>query len=388
MNDTPATAEATSARLRGVFTTAFGGEPALVARAPGRVNLIGEHTDYNDGFVLPAAISVHAQVAARRREDGQIRVVAADLGGAESTFPVEAPFAADAAQPWADYVRGMVVALRAAGHAVPAADLAIAGTVPRGAGLSSSAALAVALGTALSELGGLAIDPTAIARAAQAAESDHVGTRCGIMDQLVSARGVADHAVLIDCRSLDCTPIPLPPGLAIMIVHSGVSRGLVEGHYNRRREQCEAVARALGVAALRDADAAMLEAARARIETEAMARAAHVVGENDRVLAAAEALRNDDRIALGQLMAASHASMRDLFAITTPEIDALVAELQQLIGREGGARMTGGGFGGAVVALLAAERAPQVARALRYRTPAGEAPLVLIEQASAGAGRL
>ena len=366
------------------FAQGFGAPAALVARAPGRVNLIGEHTDYNDGFVLPCAISVESRVAAAPRGDGMIRVMAGDFGGATAEWALDAPFAPDPAQPWADYIRAMTAAMMARGHALTGADLAVNGTVPQGAGLSSSASLMVGIGTALAGLAGLAIAPADIARMAQAGECDHVGVRCGIMDQLASACGVRDHALMIDCRSLEVRPVALPEGAAILIVHSGVARGLVEGAYNARRAQCEAAAAAVGVSALRDADLAMLEGA--RLDPLTLARARHVVTENARGLAAAEALAVGDLVAIGDLMAASHQSMRDDFEITVPRIDALVAELRALIGPAGGARMTGGGFGGAVVALCPADQADAVLGQLTYRKPDGTAPLVLRETACDGAG--
>lgn len=366
------------------FEQAFGAAPALMARAPGRVNLIGEHTDYNDGFVLPAAISVESRIAASPRGDGVIRVVACDFGGAVAEWQVDAPFAPHRAEPWADYIRAMTASMVERGHALAGADIAVSGTVPKGAGLSSSASLMVGIGTALAALSGLAIVPSDMARMAQAGECDHVGVRCGIMDQLASAAGRKDHALMIDSRSLDVRPVALPAGMEILIVHSGVERGLVEGAYNERRAQCEAAAAAVGVAALRDADLAMLE--RARLDPLTLARARHVVTENDRVLAAAEALVAGDLAAMGALMTASHRSMRDDFEITVPRIDTLVAELRALIGPEGGARMTGGGFGGAVVALCPADRADAVLAALTYRKPNGTPPLVLRENACDGAG--
>ena len=379
--------------LSAAFAAEFGHAPSLIARAPGRVNLIGEHTDYNDGFVLPAAITVETRVAVRGRDDGKVRVLATDFA-ATSQFALSPPILPDPRAPWANYVRGMICALatyaEAEGIDLPGADIAISGSIPRGSGLSSSASLSVALGTAMNELAGLDLDPTTIARLAQASECDFVGTQCGIMDQLVSALGVAGHALLIDCRSLECRPVPIPNGTAIVIVHSGVVRALVEGHYNERRAQCEVAARALGVAALRDADMAMLGAADFAPLT--MARARHVITENARTLAATEALAAGDLVALGELMRASHTSMRDDFAITVPPIDALVAELNALIsihaGNQGGARMTGGGFGGAVVALMPADRVAAVTEALTYRTPAGASPVIMVEQASAGAGLL
>lgn len=366
------------------FAAAFGAPPALLARAPGRVNLIGEHTDYNDGFVLPAAISVESRIAASPRGDGLIRVIACDFGGATAEWPVCAPFAANPAEPWADYIRAMTTAMAERGHALTGADIAVSGTVPKGAGLSSSASLMVGIGAALAALSGLTIAPADMALMAQAGECDHVGVRCGIMDQLASAAGRKGHALMIDCRSRDVQPVALPAGAQILIVHSGVERGLVEGAYNERRAQCEAAAAAIGVAALRDADLAMLE--RAQLDPLTTARARHVITENTRVLAAAEALAAGDLVSMGALMAASHSSMRDDFEITVPRIDALVAELRALIGPEGGARMTGGGFGGAVVALCPADRADAVLDALTYRKPDGTPPLVLRETACDGAG--
>ena len=377
-------------RVRGSFAEAFGGAPDLIARAPGRVNLIGEHTDYNDGFVLPAAIGEHTLVAARRTGTDDLVVVAADYGGERDAIPLHAAIGHNAAFHWADYVRGMVCAMQKAGVRLAGGELAVAGDVPRGAGLSSSASIAVAVGVALDALSGADIDPTDLARMAQSAEADFVGTRVGIMDQLISARGLAGHAMLIDCRSLDCRPVPIPAGAAILIVHSGISRGLVEGAYNARRAQCEAAARALGVPALRDATLPMLEAARASLDEATFRRARHVITENARTLEAAAALARDDLGTLGQLMAGSHASMRDDFEITLPAIDGLVALLSGAIGGRGGARMTGGGFGGAVVAIVAQDRlgAAQEAVLRGYRTPDGGAPLMLVEQAADGASIL
>ncbi len=375
-------------RALGAFADAFGGAPDAIARAPGRVNLIGEHTDYNDGFVLPAAITGQSIVAARARADRIVTAVAADFGNTVIRFSLDAPFAHDADAPWADYLRGMALAMEAAGHRLTGAELAIAGDVPRGAGLSSSASFTVAIGVAMKQLSGLdSLDATAIAKLAQAAECDFVGMRCGIMDQLISARGEAGHALLIDCRSLECQAVPLPPEAAILIVHSGIERGLVEGEYNARRAQCEDAVRVLGVPALRDATPAMLAAAGDCLSPLALKRARHVVTENARTEAAAGALARGDLVTLGQLMAQSHASMRDDFEITLPAIDALVALLQSAIGAEGGARMTGGGFGGAVVAVVPRARLEDVIDAVRagYSTPLAEEPLILVETPSEGA---
>lgn len=371
------------------FADRFGRRAAVVARAPGRVNLIGEHTDYNDGFVLPAAIGVETRVAMAPRADDRVCVAALDIGETASWRLTDALPPAGEGH-WSQHVRGMIEMVRREGLPLPGLDIAMSGTVPQGAGLSSSASLAVALGMALYRIAGAGADRSRIAQLAQASEIEAVGTNCGIMDQLVSARGEAGHALMIDCRSLDCRPVRMPGGVAIMIVHSGISRGLVEGAYNERRAQCEAVAAALGVPALRDANMAMLEAAAERLDPVAMARARHVITENARVLEAAGALAAGDLARMGVLMAQSHASMRDDFAITTPAIDELVALLQHAIGSEGGARMTGGGFGGACVALMPEAQVAAIAHAVRegYRTPDGGEPLIMIERASEGASIL
>jgi galactokinase len=375
-------------RVLDSFTTAFGAAPALQVRAPGRVNLIGEHTDYNGGFVLPCAIDYETRVAASPLPGRLLHVVAADFGQARDTIDLGAPPAPRPDAPWANYVRGVVALLQASGLALGGAQLAIAGNVPQGAGLSSSAALEVAVAHALQQLNGLELDRTALARLAQRAENEFVGCQCGIMDQLISARGQAGHALLIDCRSLQVQPVPLPRGVAVVILHSRVARGLVDSAYNERRRQCEAAARHARVAALRDLDAATLQARAAGLDPLVLRRARHVVTENQRTLEAAAALSRGDLAAVGRLMAQSHASMRDDFAITVPAIDHLVAVAQAAIGEQGGARMTGGGFGGCVVALLPHERVPalQAAVAREYRSPAGEPATVWVCQAQDGVG--
>lgn len=364
---------------------AFGGTPDLIARAPGRVNLIGEHTDYNGGFVLPCAIGVATRVAISARKDRHINVTAADYGGARDSFSLDTPIERSPLG-WANYVRGMIKVMQDAGHILCGADIAIAGNVPQGAGLSSSASLEVAVGQAFTALCRLDLEATQIALLAQKAECDFVGTKCGIMDQLVCARGADGHALLIDCRSLETQLVAIPQGLTIMIVHSGISRGLVDGAYNERRAQCEAVAAHFGVTALRDLDVDMLAARKGELDLLSHARARHVITENQRTLDAAYALRGHDLEQLGQLMAASHTSMQRDFDITTPAIDRLVDILQRAIGNQGGARMTGGGFGGAVVALMPAEIAPAVQAAVivQYQVPSGGAPLIMIESAARG----
>lgn len=369
-------------RVTTAFKKQFGTNAAHVVRAPGRVNLIGEHTDYNDGFVLPCAIGPSTMVAIGGRDDGQVHVVATDFGDATDMFDLKDIRSSE--QGWANYVRGMVDAVQKAGFELQGANIAIAGNIPKGAGLSSSASLEVAVGQAMLALCGTDIDRTRLAQIAQAAECDFVGTKCGIMDQLISAQGKAGHALLIDCRSLGLTDAPVPADLAIMIVHSGVTRGLVEGHYNERRRQCEAAAKAMGVAALRDADMDMLNTA--GLDPVTHNRARHVIGENRRTVEAASALEKGDLHRLGILMAESHQSMRDDFEITVPAIDRLVDVLQSAIGTEGGARMTGGGFGGACVALMPASRVSDVRAAVErgYQTPDGKTAEIMVETAGPG----
>ncbi len=374
-------------RVLARFTAAFGAPPTLVVRAPGRVNLIGEHTDYNDGFVLPCAIDYETRVAARPRGDMLVRVVAADYGDTLDEFELDQPIAQRADAPWANYVRGVVVMLLERGLALRGAELAIAGNVPQGAGLSSSASLEVAVAQTFKSLHGLdSLSPTDLALTAQRAENRFVGCQCGIMDQLISARGEQGHALLIDCRSLETRAVPLPDDLAVMIVHSRVKRGLVDSAYNTRREQCEEAARHCGVKALRELDLAALEARAGGLGGVVFQRARHVVTENQRTLDAAQALAARDLVRLGELMAQSHTSMRDDFEITVPAIDRLVETLQAAIGTEGGARMTGGGFGGCVVALLpqASVAAAREAVLHNYRSPEGEPGVVHICHAAQG----
>ena len=378
-------------RLLAGFSAHFGATPTLAApligaRAPGRVNLIGEHTDYNDGFALPMAIPLETQVAFLPG-GGDLHVAALDFGETDRF----APTAPVAHQPgWRAYVRGVVEKLLRAGVPVPGGQLAIAGDIARGTGLSSSASLEVALATLFLAHAGHDWEPVRIALLAQAAECDFVGVRCGNLDQIASAATRAGHALLIDCRSLALRQIAMPHDAAVLIVQSGVTRGLVDGEYNLRRQQCERAAQALGVPALRDADEASLEAARDRLDPVDYRRARHVVTENRRTLDAAAALAADDLVATGALMRASHESQARDFAITVPDTDRLAALLNRAIGAEGGARQTGGGFGGAVVALLRQDRVAAVRAAVLagYRTPAGDPPELVEALPSPGAALL
>lgn len=373
-------------QLNDVFATAFGHAPELTAQAPGRVNLIGEHTDYNGGFVLPAAINYNTRVLASRRDDRELHVVAQDFDSQRVIVNVDAPMQQDPVAPWSDYLRGVVQELRKRSYRLSGANLLISGNVPAGAGLSSSASLEVALVRALTELSDEAIDPTEAALVGQAAENNFVGCNCGIMDQLISARGQESSALLIDCQDLSVRSVSIPRDWEILIVHSGVKRGLVESEYNQRRKQCETAAAFFGQKTLRGVSLEQLLAAEGKLDDLSFRRARHVLTENARTLLAAEALSSGDMSTLARVMAESHESMRDDFSITTPAIDRLVEILQQA-GGEGGARMTGGGFGGCVVSIAPAALIPQLMRAVQqeYQANTGCVPTLIPAKASKGA---
>ncbi len=377
-------------KVHAVFQNSFGCEPDLYVRAPGRVNLIGEHTDYNDGFVLPCAIDYETVVALQRRDDDKVVVVAADYANQRDEFSLSQPIEAHADQLWSNYIRGVVKYLLEKGLSLKGLNMVVSGNVPQGAGLSSSASLEVAIGQAFNDAYQLGLTPAAIALNGQEAENKFVGCNCGIMDQMISASGEKDHALLLDCRSLETRLVKMPDDLAVLIVHSNVKRGLVDSEYNTRRAQCESAARYFGVKALRDVTLKQLQQAaeQGKLEPVVYQRARHVITENERTLAAADALEAGDLEKMGVLMAESHISMRDDFAITVPAIDTLVEILQQHIGNDGGARMTGGGFGGCVVALLRPAQVDTVIAAVEAEYPAktGLKPTCYVCKASDGAG--
>jgi len=373
-----------------VFQRHFGDAPDFYVRAPGRVNLIGEHTDYNDGFVLPCAIDYETVIAVQARDDDQVHVIAADYEEQQDVFSLTAAIEPHATQLWSNYVRGVVKYLLEQELALHGLNLVISGNVPQGAGLSSSASLEVAVGTAFNRAFALGLTPSAIALNGQKAENKFVGCNCGIMDQMISACGETDHALLLDCRSLATRLVKMPDDLAVLIVHSNVKRGLVDSEYNTRRQQCEAAAKHFGAKALRDVTLPQLQAASelGALDPMTCQRARHVITENARTVQAADALESGDLPLMGKLMAESHASMRDDFAITVPAIDTLVDILQQQIGGDGGARMTGGGFGGCVVALLRPSEVERVKAAVEAEYPAktGLKPTCYVCKARAGAG--
>jgi galactokinase len=339
------------------FEEEFGETPALVASAPGRVNLIGEHTDYNGGFVLPCAIGYRIATAVGRAPDGEGKLFSAD-------FAEGVPLGERADGSWADYPRGVVWAMGQNGAEVTAFRAAFAGDVPLGSGLSSSAAIEAATALALDTLFGLDLSKKDLAILCQKAENDFVGVPTGIMDQYASLLCAAGSALLLDCRSLEAEIVPLDldeAGLSLLVCDTRVERGLADTGYEDRRKTCESAARALGVRELRDAEEEDLN----RLEGDELRRARHIVRENTRVLEAVRALRESDFSAFGRLMYDSHLSMRDDFEISTPELDAFVETARE----DGalGARLTGAGFGGCAIALVAEAEADTLVRDIRRR---------------------
>ena len=367
-------------RAAALFRDRFGGEPDGLWRAPGRVNLIGEHTDYNEGYVLPFAIDKAARVAVALRADSRVRIASTfapdDL--VETTLD---DIAGRDFSGWSAYPFGVVWALAEAGTdlaSVAGFDLAVDSDVPVGAGLSSSAAIEMAVAVALNDLWRVGADRAALARIGRRAENVVVGAPTGIMDQAASVFGHADAAVFLDCRTIEVEPVPLgfaDAGLALLVVDTRVEHAHATGGYRDRRDACERAAKALGVAALRDVGVADLPAAERRLDPTDFKRVRHIVTEDDRVLASVAALKAHDTAELGRLMYESHASMRDDFEISVPELDTVV-EVARARGAIG-ARMTGGGFGGSAIALLPAAEVDGLVEAVAaafaergYRAPA------------------
>ena len=370
-------------RVSQAFEEQFGGRPAFIVQAPGRVNLIGEHTDYNDGFCLPMAIDRATWIALRPR-DGEVSVQALDMDDA-ATFRLDA-LPRDGAS-WRRYVAGVAWALQQNGYTLSGWEGVLRGDVPIGSGLSSSAALELAVARAFAAVSGFDWEPTRMARLGQQTENQWLGLQTGIMDQLVSANGVAGHALLMDCRSLALSPVPLPGGTGVVVMDTRTPRGLVNSAYNQRRAECEQAAAVLGVAALRDAARADLERAADRLAPVVFRRARHVISENERTLLAAEAMRAGDAVELGRLMNASHDSLRDDYEVTSHTLDTMVESARRQRGCLG-ARMTGAGFGGCAIALVReGDVAPFLANVARdYEQTTGLTPDLFVCRPSAGAG--
>jgi galactokinase len=342
-----------AATARQIFREQFGAESEGVAAAPGRVNLIGEHTDYNDGWVLPMAIDRGIAVAFGGRRD---RLLCAHASLSGETRELRLDLLGTRTGSWTDYVAGGVWALGRAGFRLRGADLAIVGDLPVGAGLSSSAALELASMRAMCAVAGIAWDPTQMASLARVAENEFAGVRCGIMDQFASAQGVEGGALLLDCRTLGWKPVPLPPQARIVVLDTGVRRSLTATAYNERRAACGRALDAVrtvtrDVRSLRDVDPALLARVSDRIDREAYLRARHVVAETLRPIAMAAALETNDLAQAGRLMNESHVSLRDLYDVSSPELDAMVAWARAQADCHG-ARLTGAGFGGCAIALV------------------------------------
>ena len=388
----------THAESYALFESMTGTAPAGAWSSPGRANLIGEHTDYNDGFVLPFAIERRTTVQLGRRSDGRIRVASAGIGDAVdyalSELDTLFPARRDEVIEWARYPLGVAWALlQRSGpdaHTVTGVDLAFASDVPIGAGLSSSAAIEGATALALNEVWGLGLSRAELAQAGRTAENDAVGAPTGIMDQMASLLGEVDAAIMLDCRSLDSEVIALglaDSGLELLVMDTRVSHAHSTGGYGERRAACERAAAVLGVPALRDVSPAELEAARDRMDEVTYRRARHVVTENERVLETVRTLRESGPRAIGALLDASHASMRDDFEISTPELD-LAVETSRATGALG-ARMTGGGFGGAAIALVSRGDIEAVSAAVTaaFAEAGFTAPHIFTVRPSAGARR-
>ena len=369
------------------FFRTFAVAPSHLSQAPGRVNLIGEHTDYNDGFVLPCAIDFHTQVALRARQDKTVRVLACNAGLAVDTFHLDQPIVPCVDLPWANYIRGLFAILLSAGYRFAGVDIALIGDVPQGAGLSSSASLEVAVLAGLNDVLSLNLSLENLAQLARKAENEFVGTQCGIMDMWISATAKAGCASLLDCRSLDSVPCHMPAQLQLVIINSKVKRGLLDSAYNQRRLQCETAAAHFAVPALRDLGLEQLEAARTQMDSVVFRRARHVISENARTLQMAKALEQASIAEISHIMAASHASMRDDFEITVPSIDRIVQTIDSVLGSQGGVRMTGGGFGGCIISLMPQHLVASCQQALAdsYRSPDGAAAEVYLPAISAGA---
>ncbi|MFG3101610.1 galactokinase [Streptomyces sp. NPDC048182] len=379
-------------QVRGGFTARYGAEPDGIWAAPGRVNLIGEHTDYNDGFVMPFALPHQAVAAVSRRADGVLRLHSADIGG----DPVElrvADLAPESDRSWTAYPSGVVWALREAGHEITGADVHLASTVPSGAGLSSSAALEVVVALALNDLYGLGLRGRQLARLCQRAENVYVGAPVGIMDQTAAACCEAGHALFLDTRDLAQRQIPFDlaaEGMRLLVVDTQVKHSHSEGEYGKRRAGCERGAALLGVAALRDVAVDELDAALERLadDEEAQRLVRHIVTENARVERVVALLEAGDTRAIGPVLVAGHASLRDDFRISCPELDLVVDTA--LASGALGARMTGGGFGGSAIVLVEAADVDGVTKAVEgaFADAGFTAPRVFEAVPSAGARRL
>ncbi len=378
-------------RVSAAFQSRFGHRPEIIVRAPGRVNLIGGHTDYNEGYVLPVAVDRAAWVAAAPIAAREAHMRALDLSS-DVIFPLDVTPASDGG--WADYPRGVAWALQKRGLKLAGMEAVLTSDVPVGAGLSSSAAIQVAFAYTWQMLSSFEFERRDLALACQQAENDYVGINCGIMDQMASALGVEGYALLLDCRTLETEPVPLPPDVVIAVADTRVRRRLATSEYNVRRAQCEHAVRLLSqhlpdVRALRDVTLNDLKQLRLQLPEVIYQRALHVVTGNMRVSLAAEALRRRDTATVGTLMKASHASLRDYYEVSSPELDTLTEAACEVRGCYG-ARLTGAGFGGCIVALVATDGVPDFEAhvSATYEAAFGRRPDIYVCQSADGVGRV
>ncbi|MHB0911954.1 MAG: galactokinase [Armatimonadota bacterium] len=375
------------------YIETFGASPEHVIAAPGRVNLIGEHTDYNDGFVLPVALDYSVIIACSPRVDDRVNAYSMNFGTTAS-FSLE-KIEKDPKSSWCDYIKGVARMLLDKRIELAGADMVLEGNVPQGSGLSSSAALEVATAYALQAMNGFPMSGPEMALLSQAAENKFVGVNCGIMDQFISRLGVKDHALFIDCRTLEYEPVPIPmQGVRFVIVDSRKKRGLVDSEYNTRRTQCEEAVSILseylpGIKALRDVSVEDFRRFGGNLPAETAKRAEHVIGENDRVLRSVRALTNGDLGLFGRLMNESHDSLRDLFEVSCRELNTIVDAARGVPGVYG-SRMTGAGFGGCTVSLVAKDAVEEFAARVpkEYEARTGITPTVYICSAENGAGKV
>src|SRR5256714_11801775 len=353
-------------QIANAFQKLYGGQPRIY-RAPGRVNLIGEHTDYNEGFVMPAAINFSTWIAGTKRDDSVVKIHS-DIFNEEARIDLANP-TARGRKHWSDYPLGVAIKLKEAGHNISGANLFVHGQVPLGSGLSSSAAIEVSTGLALLDISGVKIDRLELAKICQKAENEFVGARTGLMDQFIGCFGPADHAVMLNCRSLESRALPVPDDVKLVVCNTMVKHELASSEYNARREQCEEGVRILSrhlpnVKSLRDMTPDDVERFKAKLGEVVFKRCLHVTTENDRVLKAADALRDRDLKTFGKLMYESHQSLRDDYEVSCQELDATV-DLAKPIKGVFGARMTGGGFGGCTINLVAVEAVGEFTQTIR-----------------------
>jgi galactokinase len=379
-----------AAQVAQQFARTYGRSPRWIVAAPGRVNVIGEHTDYNDGFVLPMAIERYAVMAGDKSADGKNMIQIRDVSGAEpALIDLSAPVKPGAPK-WGNYPRGVIAGCLARGINPGGLDVLLHSTVPLGGGLSSSAALEVCTATLLEAVTGKKMDPVQKALLCQKAEHEFAGVPCGIMDQFISVMGRENHLLLLDCRSRKTELVPMSdPSVQLLIANTNVKHELGSGEYAKRRAQCEAAAKILGVPSLRDATADALENARGKMDGVVYRRAGHVIGEIERTVRAAEGVRATNWPTVGQLMYASHASLRNDYEVSCKELDVVV-EIAKTIGVKGGVygcRMTGGGFGGCTVALVKTEAVKTVSEkiAADYKTKTGIEATIFVSRPAAGA---